>query len=183
MLEALMLACARPASVRASAVSLVKWESRTDPFPGDARTGSVLQLTRVLPGMFASVTKTPVGILPANSRRGACATSRGTWRRVWTPYSSSGLAAVYWAQLRRIEMSATNGAIAAPCAVFLRHGACVVTGYRMITIRAGGVSGGYSREDDANRAGDTVTWRTTPASRTKGTSAYERHRGELHTRR
>jgi hypothetical protein len=29
------------------AVSLVKWESRADPFPGDARTGSVLQLTRV----------------------------------------------------------------------------------------------------------------------------------------
>jgi hypothetical protein len=48
----------------------------------------------------------------------------------------------------------------------------VVTGYRTITIRAGGVSvGRYSRGDGANRAGGDATWRTAPAAFVGRTSA------------
>jgi len=67
-----MLACARPASIGHMAASLVKWESRADPFPGDLRTGSVLRLTRILPGKSASTTKTPVGIHPAGQQQARC---------------------------------------------------------------------------------------------------------------
>jgi hypothetical protein len=128
--------------------------------------------------MFASMTKTPVGVLPANSRRGACATSRGTWRRVWTPYSPSGLAAVSWAQLRRIEMSATDGAIAAPCAVFLRHGA-----WRRDRLPNDHDQGGrgFRRDIRAKTARIALVillpGALLSAARTNGTSAYQQPHG------
>ncbi len=67
----MMLACARPASVGHTAVSLVKWESRADPFPGNARTGSVLRLTRVLTDMVASDDE-DTGGRPAGQQQAWC---------------------------------------------------------------------------------------------------------------
>lgn len=105
------------------AVSLESGESQAHPFPGDARAGSspAADSGNCLTICFDD--EEHDGHPAGRQQAGVYATPRGIRRRERTQSSPSGLSASFWAQLRRIEMSAIDGAIAAPCAVFLRHGA------------------------------------------------------------
>jgi len=103
----------------------------------------------------SSTTKTPMGFLPANSRLGGCATSRGTWRRVWTPYSRAALRPCTGRSfVRSIAYEADGTSASAPCAVVLRHGAWTWSLQRDHVSGGGRPVGGRSRGDAANRAGD-----------------------------
>ena len=125
------------------------------------------------------MTKNTVGVLPANSRYVSArlpgaygvANGRSLLRAAFRPRSGRSFVG---SKMFAADRDYRCGAVCRLPAT----GCLVVTGYRTITIRAGGVSvGRYSRGDYANRAGGDATWRTAPAARANRASAYERHHG------
>ena len=124
------------------------------------------------------MTKNTMGILPANSRyvsarlprERSVANGRHNPRAAFRPCTGRSFVGSKCTQPTGVDCSAVCRLPATRC--------LVVTGYRTITIRAGGVSEGrYSRGNGANRAGGDATWRTAPAARANRASAYGLHHG------
>jgi hypothetical protein len=107
------------------AVSLVKWESRADPFPGGAPH-------RISPAADSGTAwhvcfdDEDTGGHPAGQQQARCL-------RDFPGHVASHVDAIFperpcgrvLGAASSDRMSATDGAVAAPCAVFLRHGASV----------------------------------------------------------
>jgi len=125
------------------------------------------------------MTKNTAGVLPANGRYVSArlpgaygvANGRSLLRAAFRPCSGrSFVGPKMFAADKDYRCGAVCRLPATRC--------LVVTGYRTITIRAGGVSEGeHSRRDGANRAGGDATWRTAPVAHANRASAYERHHG------